>query len=458
MNINNRTVTIAGYIFTFIVLIGILCVWQPSPPDDFLRHIRYAEYAPHGGYAYMFPYSYFETFTWDPWYGFDRLAGFLKTWVGSSRTVLLYQVTFVSLFCVGMVLNLRSRADHFLLHMMFLFVLLSLVINRLVLIRPCILMAVIFFLAIPGKRFWSGLLACLVGAMFYYLFFLYTVPLAIAHYFKGSRKFSYGLALGTLLSLAGWMVLTNFGLLSILAHTVRALLSSRDGLVVVENTLSIDQIERVPVYLIVFFFLLTFHRYRTLDIYAALLLATAPLALQARYFADLTLPLMVIYTLNNNEEMYGVLSRNKPVFEAFALVSILLVVPGLQNVSLRSPYTSRLDGLDLPMGARVFAANGFPDNFSAVFWNRTPIRVIPSSEIGWNDKETLGLIREITRDRSIPQRFCDYAVRHRIDYVLSESPSSAACLTLVRSFTKGKRIDLFRSTVSQHYRDIYETG
>jgi hypothetical protein len=239
---------------------------------------------------------------------------------------------------------------------------------------------------------------------------------------------------------------------------VRALLSSRDGLVVVENTLSIDQIERVPVYLIVFFFLLTFHRCRTLDIYAVLLLATAPLALQARYFADLTLPLMVIYILNNNDKMYGVLSRNKPVFEAFALVSILLVVPGLQNVSLRSPYTTRLDGLDLPMGARVFAADGFPANFSAVFWNRTPIRVIPSSEIGWNDKETLGLIREITRDRTIPQRFCDYAVRHRIDYVLSESPSSAACLTLVRSFTKGKRIDLFKSTVSQHYRDIYETG
>ena len=456
MTLSTRTVSAAGYIFVFIVFALILCAWRPSPPDDFLRHVRYMDYAPHGGYSYMFPDSYFEQFTWDPWYGFDHLAGIVKAWIGTDKTILLFQVVSLWLFLAGMIINLQNRSEHFLLHLTFLSFLLSLLVNRLILIRPCIFLAIIFFLSIKGRRFLTGFLTSVICAVLYYLFFLYTVPLILAHYLRGSKRFSFGMAAGTILSIAGWLLFTDFGLVSILWHTLNALLFSRQGLVIAENTLSVDQLERPAVYLIVFLFLATLYRRRGTDIYTILLLSTAPLALQARYFVDLSLPLMVLYLLRRNGQMTVFFLRNRPVFEALALVSILLVIPGIRNVSVKSPYTARLDGLDLPTGSTVFCADGMPNNFSAVFWNKNLIRVLPSSEIGWNDKETLEVIKYITAARTISEDFCGYARKYRINYVLSERPSSAPCFSLLLSAMKSAKssMSIFSSWLAAPYSPV----
>lgn len=449
MNLNARTLRVSGWLFIFLTLAFVLLVWRPSPPDDFLRHIRYAEYAPLGGYSYMFPASYFQSLSWDPWYGFDQVAGFVNAQIGPYKTIFFFQLLSVWLFSLGIIMNCENRDKYFLLQVVFFFGLLSLTMNRLLLIRPCIFLGVVFFLSIKGERFWTGFLTSLICAVLYYLFFLYTIPLVIGHYLKGSRKFGYGVALGTLLSLAGWLVITKLGLLAVLWHTVGALLSSREGLVIVENTLSVDQLKRLPVYLITLFFLATIYKKREVDIYAVLLAATAPLALQARYLIDLTIPLMVLYVLRHSDEIAVFFIANKRVFEALALVSILLVIPGVENVSMDSSNTVRLDGLDLPRGSTVFLPDGLPNNFSAIFWNRTPIRVIPSAEIGWNDTDTVRQIKEIQNKRVIPEAFCSYAKNYRINYVLSETASSASCLRYVTSFHKGKRVDLFEDVSNQ---------
>ena len=255
----------------------------------------------------------------------------LKPLIGADKTVLLFQVVFLWSFCFGIFLNLAHRDDHFLLHVTLLSCLLSLTVSRLLLVRPCILMAIVFLFGIKGKRFLPGILISPACAFFYYLFFLYTIPLAAAHYLKGSRKFAYGLTLGSILSLGVWLIFTHTGIIAVLWHTLSALLFSRDGLVVSENVLSIDLMQRLPAYLIASLFLMTFYKTRAADIYAMLLLFTAPLALQARYFADISLPLMMLYVIRHNADVTSFFLANKRAFEGIALVSLLLILPGCKT-------------------------------------------------------------------------------------------------------------------------------
>ncbi|MBM4147327.1 MAG: hypothetical protein FJ240_13820, partial [Nitrospira sp.] len=159
-----------------LLIVGTLIyAIRPYPVDDFLRHIRYSDYKPLGGYAFMFPHSYFETFHFNPWYGFDLIAGIVKKALGQNRTVITYEIAFTCLFIVAMLFNFRTsrKSNLFPITLIILFTFLSYGFYRIGLIRPAILMSAFLLFGISGRRFAPGVLLAIVSAFFYWLFWLY---------------------------------------------------------------------------------------------------------------------------------------------------------------------------------------------------------------------------------------------------------------------------------------------
>ena len=424
----------------------IVFVYLPYPTDDFLRHSRYLDYKPLGGYAYMFPDSLFEEFKFNPWYGFDYMTGLINNYIGKENTIVVYEIVFVCLFFAGLILNMHTSEEDkesMSLTLLLVFLLMSYSLYRVTLIRPSILLSILMLFGLKGKRFLPGVLFSSLCAFFYYLFLFYTVPLSLAHIFRGNKRFGYGLIAGSALSLSAWLLLTDFSYMDFIINLFTGLFN-RESITIQENIISLGKITNPIVFLAVVFFACTVYRKRNIDRYLALIIITIPLAIQVRYFLDITLPLMVIYTACNNSDIKEYFFRNKPVFEAVALFAILLCIPPIAGRSIESSSTVRLDDIKIPRGSVVFADN-LPLNFSVVFWNKDEVKVIPSAEISWNNTDTKSAVKKMNKGKIIKGDFCDYAEKYDIDYVISELPAEAKCLEHSETFNKrGRRVDLWK--------------
>jgi len=425
--------SVSTYLLYGIVLLlagTLIYAIRPYPVDDFLRHIRYIDYKPLGGYAFMFPYSYFETFRFNPWYGFDLIAGIVKNAVGPDRTVIAYEIAFTCLFIIAMLFNFRTsrKSNLFPVTLIILFTFLSYGFYRIGLIRPAILISVFLLFGIAGRRFVSGVLLATVSAFFYWLFWLYMVPLCAAHYIRGSRRFALGVFLGTVTSLLSWGILTDCEYFRVVPHLFSALVSGRDNIMISENILSLGKLATPVIFLSVACFVFTVKVRKKTDLVFMLIIFTLPLSIQVRYFLDVSLPLIFIYTVNNNLDLIETFSdRVKPAIEAFGIISMVLIVPPLLDRSVEGEKAYTLNDLNLSVGSVVFT-EGLPANFHLIFYNREPIRVIPSAEIGWNDAVTKKLLKDLSGKPVLDDKICPYLQAYGVNYVVSEKDSISRCL------------------------------
>jgi len=428
-----RKESVSTYLLYGVVLLivgTLIYAIRPYPVDDFLRHIRYIDYKPLGGYAFMFPHSYFETFRFNPWYGFDLIAGIVRNAIGLDRTVIAYEITFACLFIVAMLFNFRTsrKSSLFPVTLVILFTFLSYGFYRIGLIRPAILMSAFLLFGIAGKRFISGVILGTVSAFFYWLFWLYMVPLSAAHYIKGSKQFARGVFIGTVISLLSWGILTDFEYFRVVPNIFLTLVSGRDNIMISENILSIGKLATPVIFLSVACFVFTAKVRKKTDLVFMLIIFTLPLAIQVRYFLDVSLPLIFIYIVNNNLEVIENFSdRVKPAIEAFGIISMVLIVPPLLDRSIEGEKAYTLNDLDLSVGSVVFA-EGLPANFQVIFYNREPIRVIPSAEIGWNDAVTKKLLKDLSDKPVLDDTICPYLQAYGVNYVVSEKDSISRCL------------------------------
>ena len=447
-----RKESVSTYLLYGIVLLivgTLIYVIRPYPVDDFLRHIRYIDYKPLGGYAFMFPHSYFETFRFNPWYGFDLIAGILKNAVGPDRTVIAYEIAFTCIFIAAMLFNLRTsrKSSLFPVTLIILFIFLSYGFYRIGLIRPAILISAFLLFGIPGRRFVPGVILAIVSAFFYWLFWLYMVPLSAAHYIKGSKRFAGGVFIGTVISLLSWGILTDFEYFRVVPHIFLTLVSGRDNIIINENVLSLGKLATPVIFLSVACFVFTAKVRRKTDLVFMLIIFTLPLAIQVRYFLDVSLPLIFIYTVNNNLDLIETFSdRVRPAIEAFGIISMVLIVPPLLDRSVEGEKAYTLTDPGLSVGSVVFT-EGLPANFHLIFYNREPVRVIPSAEIGWNDALTKKLLKDLSDKPVLDDKICPYLQAYGVNYVVSEKDSIARCLQREKVlFTgAGRKISLWRS-------------
>lgn len=441
-----KVFNIIYYLLSMFAIGSLIYFYLPHPPDDFLRHIKYLDYKDLGGYAYMYPLSQFETFSFNPWFGFDLIVGTMNRLIGSDNTILVYQVVFACLFFIAITLNIRSsdleeEKEYVGIYILFVMVLMSYCLYRILLIRPCIILAILTLISLRGKGVISGFLMASLSGFSYYLFFLYTIPLGIAHYLKGSKKFGIGVLAATVAGIISWAFLTEFEYFKVLGLIVSGLFS-RDGVAISENVISLAKITNLLIFISLILFIATLVRNFKLDIYLTLGILSLPLAYQARYFLDITFPLIFIYIVRNNLDIKSFIGLNKKVFEVAMLASFLLLVPPLANRALNGDQAIRLDGINLPKGSIVFS-DSLATGFSAIYWNKEPVRIMPATEIGWSDKETKKMLKEIGKERRVSQDFCSYAEDRGITHLITAHPVEGDCFKHIQTFNKGYRVDLF---------------
>lgn len=432
----------------FLVVIGFfILAFEPFPSDDFLRHVRHLDYQAEGGYAYMYPNSSFEKFSFNPWYGFDLLAGHLKKAIGGKNTVLVFEIIFVCLFFIAIILNIRNPEEEkgwLGIYILLTILLMTCCLERLILIRPAVLTALITLLCLKARGGVAGFAVTAISAFFYYLYFLFFIPLAIAHYFKGCKRFAVGALVGVVASTALWIYQTNFEYLSVLWLIVSGMMFNREGLIISENVLFVSKLTNPVVFLIFLFFIATVCEAKRVDKYLLLLILTIPLALQARYFLDFALPLMFIYGVRNSILLKQSIIRSayKTILEASVVVSVILLFPPLAKGSLHGSEVIRLDGIDLPRGSVVFSES-LAVGFAAIYWNKELVRIMPAAEVGWSDTETKKIVKKIGEEKKIDGEFCHYAQKAGITHVITSQPVEGECFKFLNSFSKGSRVDLF---------------
>jgi hypothetical protein len=164
------------FCFSFYCL--LIIIFPTEPPDDLLRHMK----------AYTYGYDYRQMWPFSPglpsfnmYYLFDVLSGAVHHALGPNSFVLI-QVLAVTLYAVAIYWLLQgasSRNWRFTLMM----IILSLVLFRIVLARPATFESGLFLLALAAcndnrVKWWMHLILGCVIASFYYLFFIYLVPLS----------------------------------------------------------------------------------------------------------------------------------------------------------------------------------------------------------------------------------------------------------------------------------------
>lgn len=408
---------------------------EPFPRDDFLRHVRHIDYAPLGGYAYMFPDSFFEKITVNPWHGFDVIAGQIKTAIGEHNTAIAFEIAFMLLMIVAFLVNFKYPA-----HLAIPAACIALVaissglIYRVSLVRPTILMSILFLFGIKGKGAITGVIGTLFAAFTYYLFWLFSVPLAIAHYFKGDKKFAVSVAVSTVIGILAWIALSNGEYIKLIYKLFMALFFERDGNSIGENRPLFELIVSHAVFIWMALLALTIANREKFDIYALLMAVTAPIALQARYFLDISLPLAVIYvTVHNKDIIEKIYEKNIKLAQIICISSLVLLSEPLTILSSKNGDMLKMTGIDIEQGSKVMTA-GLQAMFKVVYYNKTPIRVYPSCEIGWNDTETKKINKDTTDSQKIDNSICGFLESKGMDYLVTELYVEADCLKLKKRF------------------------
>lgn len=198
-------------------VVVVLVAVTSFPHDDALRHVGLS-FAEQRSWGEVYPFSIFETHSaCDPWLGYDLflrgLAG-VSAWLPAGG--LLPRFLIVKLLVAMMVASLfwlaalRSRLPSTLYRGSDLLVAMTVYalmmvwpINRAAGARPFVFGILLLLYSVSRKGFFRGLLSCaLCSALYPYLAWMYMGPVAIAHAFKGCRRFAAGAALAALAGFA----------------------------------------------------------------------------------------------------------------------------------------------------------------------------------------------------------------------------------------------------------------
>jgi hypothetical protein len=198
-----------------LVLIGLLLGLGRLPISDGLRHVGLA-FGEARSWGQVYPHSVFaELSGYDPWAGFDWGLRALASGVQLLPVEALVQrLLLVKLLAVAWVLGLlvlcvrraqleQALEDHLSLGCALAVVvgLLGLALYRAGTIRPFVLGTLVLVYAVGKRGFLRGALsAAFVIALYPYLAFVYTGPLAVAHALRGSKSFALGVVSVTALA------------------------------------------------------------------------------------------------------------------------------------------------------------------------------------------------------------------------------------------------------------------
>jgi len=191
----------------FLLVVSVLVGMVQFPSDDGLRHVGVA-FNELRSWGEVYPHSVFsENPEYDPWWGYDKilrgLAAVLRPLglprlVAQEVVVKALSVGFLAAFLLlavrraGLPAKVRSRAT-LAAAAALITLFLSLPIARVLTVRPFVIGSLYLLFALSGGGALRGIVATgLLGLCYPYLFWIYTLPVAVAHLWRGDRRFGAG--------------------------------------------------------------------------------------------------------------------------------------------------------------------------------------------------------------------------------------------------------------------------
>jgi hypothetical protein len=442
--------------------------------DDGLRHVGLA-FAKARSWGDVYPFSYFQVFSdYDPWGGYDlslRWLASLLAWLPLSVSVRrflalkLLAIAFVSALLWLTVRRARipetvRSGGGLLLALGLSAAWLAEPVLRALLVRPFAFGTLLLLYSVGQSGALRGLVSSgAVLFMYPYLGFIYTVPVAIAHAFRGSRSFAAGTALATAISF-GLQPRSFYGLFVALlrSDSVRSRLPRH----LIFELVPMTQHLALAAVVIGALLLLLPHAQplRRLRVEHVLMLLFAPVSLKyVRYFLDVEMCMaFVAYGADGVRACERALARvgadwarmlglREPAAQqsvsgpprrprllrpllaaAYVLVGVLLVVGCVQQYRELAHDAALISRV--PPGSVVLT--GFNEQYR-ILYNRPDLSLVPSCEIGFPrpDIESVYLAyfnrgRVCALARAISAR---YFLDARTNYL---DPLDIGCLHMVR--------------------------
>ncbi len=419
------------------LVIGLLAVLTGTEPlTDFLRHIREYDYRPLGGYAFMFPDSLFSDMNgYNPYYLFDTLVGWLASVVGLHRATAAIEALCFGLYSFAVFRNAKnedSDTRYAVVVLGFAALFVCAMFFRAVQIRPVMFASLVLCLLLPSRSFLVGFVGGIMSAGLHWLYFLFTFPLAVGHWFSGSRRTSCGLLAGSAVSFLTLVVLSK-GAYLVSVRKLFGVMGTHPLLVAPEMKSPIAMMLVPETAAIILAFLFTVYKRRQMNVYLATLIASTPLLIQERFAFDIGLPLMLFYVMYAWRNELFALSRKVTPRVAVACISAALMMVGLAFVDqmrIKAGQIKWTRHLALPEGTRVFSSpyNAYP----IIYENKDPIQVFPPLETTLaKDKTSESVVVKIVQSGMVTNDECSYFERNRIDYVVVVAKVSAGCLVEV---------------------------
>ena len=421
------------------ISVGLLAATSGiEPTTDFLRHIREYDYRSFGGYGYMFPESMFNHIgRYNPYYLFDSVVGWVSSFLGREQTTSLFEGLCFSLYSFAIYWNIRpfQKRDGRLA------VAASIAVGlfvcamfcRVVQIRPVMFVSVFLCFLMPTRSFLIGLTASLVIAGMHWLYFLYTIPVAIAHYISGSRRTSYGIIAGSVIAFGILLSVSDSQYIVILQNLLKVT-KTDPALVCPEFLPPIWLIFQPSALAIIYVFVDTLSkRPIKVDVYLITLICFSPLCIQHRFAHDQAIPLMMMYILHAREDILFryTYKRIIPILLCLSISTMVFTFcyrAHVQDKELSVHQPAWLRSLDLPAGTRVYSNQSYTV-LPLIYGNDAPLQIYPPLEPKLSDDKTTEMLSaKIITSKRLDNNACGFLSRHKIDYVLTEAVVSADCL------------------------------
>lgn len=198
------------------VVVFCVCLFN-FPSDDGLRHVGLG-FAGLKSWGEVYPFSYFEIFKdYDPWFGYDLAlktiaSGFMyfpfsplfSQFLLTKILFLLFLTAFLYLALKrsGILADIVDQETFSLTFIILLALLVQPLLRRISTIRPFVFGILFLIYTVGQKGVLKGFLSSAVLVFFYpYLAWFHTIPVSVAHFFRGDKRFALGVLSFTMIFL-----------------------------------------------------------------------------------------------------------------------------------------------------------------------------------------------------------------------------------------------------------------
>jgi len=378
--------------FLFLMFIGCASIFVHPfiPQDDLNRHLVAYLY----NYKWQNLYIYSRVPSYDPWIGFDIIAGLLHRLAGYTAFIIIQEISFI-LFSIAVFIHIRKTQNSLGLFMYALYAYFC--YGRLLLGRPAEIVASVSFISL-GLPFPFNIILSTLMVPVYWLFWVYILPLCL-----WDRRHFITIIAGFIF----WCLYSGGEYFKTVSDIIMV---TDERIFKVSENISI------------------------LYVILPAMVCFWPVLYRAAFMYQIKDTLMLLYyLLLNQAKLFTALIMSSGRFLERARVKIpdFMVIIAITLIAVHPSGKAEFNSEDLTLlkNSRVLVLN-FDSSVFQLTGMVYPLKIAPSMEIGWTERDIQTLIKKAhTEGKFDCKMFKKYSFDYVIENSLTEYPE---CLELVK--------------------------